>query len=104
MTVRTETTGTTIALTLEGNIGIAESALLRRILVESLRLGRGLIVDCSRVVRMDTAILATLVEALALARRSGVELALAAVPPAVMSLLELSRLDAVFPIHDRQAV
>ena len=101
MTVVTRKTGTTIALALEGTVDRSESPRLRKLLADSLRFGNRLVVDFSRVVRVDTAIIANLVEALAVARRSGVELALAAVPPTVMTLLELSRLDSVFPIQDR---
>ena len=101
MTVVTRNTGSTVALALEGVVDTAESPRLRQLLADSLRLGKRLVVDCSRVIRVDSAIIANLVEALAVARRNGTDLALAAVPPAVMALLELSRLDGVFPIDDQ---
>jgi len=100
MTVTTQQTGSTVALVLEGTIDTAESPRMRRLLAESLRFGNRLVVDFSRVVRVDTAIIANLVEALAVARRCGAEIALAAVPPTVMTLLELCRLDGVFAIDD----
>lgn len=89
-----------IALVLEGVVEAADSPRLRRLLLDGLACGNRLVVDLSRTVRIDTAILATLIEALAGTRRGNGTLALRRVPPSVMALLRLARLDRVFPIDD----
>ena len=69
MGIRTDRHGDRTALILEGVVGAAESPRLRRLLEDGLVHGNRLVVDLSRTVRIDSAILANLIEALFRARR-----------------------------------
>ncbi len=100
MTVTIYQAGDRISLILEGVLDTRKSPAIRKSLLEGLLAGNRLVVDFSRVTRIDTAIVANLVEALANARRRGIDFALSAVPLPVMELLKLSRLDAIFAIED----
>lgn len=65
---------------------------------------RRVVVDLSGVPYMDSSGVATLVEALQAARKTGAKLVLCALAPRVRSILEISRLDTVFTIvADRAA-
>lgn len=65
---------------------------------------RRLVIDLSGVPYMDSSGVATLVEALQAARKSGAKLVLCGLTPRVRSILEISRLDTVFSIvADRAA-
>lgn len=99
MTVTTEYTEDRIALVLAGEIDVAESPRLRALLAQAVAAGERLVVDLSRASRIDSAIVANLVEALANARRAGIEFVLAPrLAPSVQAIFALSRLDRVFPI------
>ncbi len=100
MTITTYRTGNQISLILEGVLDMGTSPAIRKSLMEGLRVGRQIIVDFSRVTRVDSAILANLVEALAGSRRKGIDFILSAVPASVMELLRLSRLDGMFAIQN----
>lgn len=88
-------------LVLNGVVGAAESPRIRGLLSKGFGLGKQVVIDFSHVVRIDTAIAANLVEAAAVARDSGVELALKRVPDTVLALFELLRLDQVLVIEDQ---
>lgn len=99
MTVSTEHAEDRIALVLEGELDSAESPHLRALLIQAVAAGKRLIVDLSRASRIDSAIVANLVEALAIARRAGIDFALAPrLAPSVEAVFALSRLDRVFPV------
>ncbi len=59
-----------------------------------------LIIDLSQVPYMDSSGVATLVEAMQIARRNKTELILCALPSKVFSIFEIARLDMVFKIVD----
>ncbi|MCB2102258.1 MAG: STAS domain-containing protein [Rhodobacterales bacterium] len=90
----------TAVVTLEGVLDHYNGAQVRRQLLAALEQARDVVVDFSRVTWADSSAAANLVEALRLARGNGGDLALVAVRPAVMKLLELVRLDRIFPIHE----
>ncbi|MBL6945964.1 MAG: STAS domain-containing protein [Rhodospirillales bacterium] len=100
MTVTTFRAGDQISLILEGALDMGKSPELRKSLMEGLRAGKQVVVDFSRVTRIDSAIIANLVEALDSSRRKGVDFVLSAVPSTVMELLRLSRLDGLFAIQE----
>lgn len=104
MGIRTDRQADRMALILEGVVEAADSPMLRRLLLDGLARGNRLVVDLSRTVRIDSAILANLIEALVRARGGDGALALAGVPPSVMALLRLARLDQVFPIDGVSAI
>jgi anti-sigma B factor antagonist len=84
-----------------GEIDLSCAAMLRQ------RLGQiqdgqpdRLVVDLSAVPYMDSSGVATLVEAMQIARRTGSKLILAALQDKVRSIFEIARLDMVFAIVD----
>lgn len=58
-----------------------------------------LIVDLTHVPYMDSSGVATLVEAMQIARKNGTRMALASLQDKVRSIFEIARLDTVFTIH-----
>ena len=65
--------------------------------------GHDVLVDLSQVPYMDSSGVASLVEAYQLSRTGGTRMALVAVTPQVLRVLELARLDRVFPIFETLA-
>ena len=84
-----------------GEIDLSCAALLRQHLsqVQGRRPGR-LVIDLSAVPYMDSSGVATLVEAMQVARRNNGTLVLAALQDKVRSIFEIARLDMVFKIVD----
>ena len=82
-----------------GEIDLSCAATLRQQLgqVQAGRPAR-LVVDLSGVPYMDSSGVATLVEAMQIARRTGSKLVLAALQDKVRSIFEIARLDMVFSI------
>jgi anti-sigma B factor antagonist len=68
-------------------------------LLDSLKQGRNVLVDLSLVTYIDSSGIASLVEGLQVARKQKTDLALVSVSQRVRRVLELARLDKVFPIH-----
>ena len=94
----TEQQGHTV-VALEGEIDLEQAGAVRRALLDSLKKGRNVLVDLSKVTYIDSSGIASLVEGLQVARRQRSELALVAVNQRVRRVLELARLDKVFSIH-----
>ena len=86
-------------VSLEGEIDLEQAGAVRRALLDSLKKGRNVLVDLSKVTYIDSSGIASLVEGLQVARRQRGELALVAVNQRVRRVLELARLDKVFQIH-----
>ncbi len=82
-----------------GEIDLSCAAMLRQKLsqVQDGKPAR-LIVDLSAVPYMDSSGVATLVEAMQIARRTGSKLVLCALQDKVRSIFEIARLDMVFAI------
>lgn len=82
-----------------GDIDISRAPAFRVKLGEAQRQRPSrLIVDLADVPYMDSSGVATLVEAMQLARKSGTKLVLCALQAKVMSIFEIARLDTVFVI------
>src|SRR5262245_15504580 len=94
----TEQNGHTV-VALEGEIDLEQAGTVRRALLDSLKKGRNVLVDLSKVTYIDSSGIASLVEGLQVARRQRSELALVSVNQRVRRVLELARLDKVFQIH-----
>jgi anti-sigma B factor antagonist len=94
----TEQQGHTV-VALEGEIDLEQAGAVRKALLDSLKKGRNVLVDLSKVTYIDSSGIASLVEGLQVARRQRGELALVAVNQRVRRVLELARLDKVFLIH-----
>lgn len=86
----------------EGDIDLSRSPSFRRQLsaVQETRPSR-LIVDLDGVPYMDSSGVATLVEAMQIARKQGARLILCGLRERVRSIFEIARLDTVFTIVDR---
>jgi anti-sigma B factor antagonist len=83
-----------------GEVDLESSPAARKVLLNCFDKTRKVIVDLSRVTYIDSSGVASLVEALQAARKSGSEFALAACSEPTRRVLELARLDKVFTLHD----
>ncbi len=86
---------------LRGNADFERSPEIRKILLEAVAGKRNVFVDLSEVIYIDNSGIACLVEALQIARKHGAELGLISVNTQAMRLLELARLNTVFPILNK---
>ncbi len=84
---------------LTGDVDLERSPDVRKLLLEQIGAGNGVIVDLSAVSYIDSSGVASLVEAFQNARKRGSDFALASVSQAAMRVLELARLDKIFTIH-----
>ena len=80
---------------------MSRSPILRTAIKSELKPGLdSLIIDLSEVQYMDSSGLATLVEAMRMAKNLTITLHLAAMTPKVRAIFEIARLDAFFSIKD----
>ena len=99
--VHRETVGDTVILRPVGDIDLSRAPALREHLGAVLRdRPARLIIDLVEVPYMDSSGVATFVEAMQLARKSGAELILCGLQERVRSVFEIARLDMVFKITD----
>ena len=83
----------------EGDVDLEYSPTARKVLLDSVKQRRDVLVDLSRVSYIDSSGVANLVEAFQLSRKNGTGFALVSVNAAAMRVLALARLDKVFTIH-----
>ena len=90
-----------VIVSFDGEIDLESSPAVRDALLASVgSASRGrVLVDLAAVPYIDSSGIASLVEAYQKARQTGVGFGLATVRPAVLRVLQLSRLDKIFPIH-----
>lgn len=98
--VQTETRGAAVVVRPQGEIDLTASPLLRQALkqVQTAK-PKVLVVDLGGVPYMDSSGVATLVEAMQIARKNGTRMSLASLQDKVRSIFEIARLDTVFTIH-----
>ncbi len=84
---------------LTGDIDLSCSPQARKTILASLSRGHHTLVDLSGVSYIDSSGVASLVEGFQFARKHTLRFGLIGVSEAAMSVLELARLDKVFPIH-----
>lgn len=84
---------------LTGDVDLSCSPDARKTILASLNSGQHTLVDLSGVSYIDSSGVASLVEGFQTARRKTLRFGLIGVSEAAMSVLELARLDKVFPIH-----
>lgn len=89
---------------LSGRINFECSMETRKTLLRAVAQKRGVFVDLSKVTHIDGSGLASLVEALQVARHHGADLVLFSVGKQVMQILKIARLDLVFRIVERMPV
>lgn len=84
---------------LTGDVDLSCSPEARKAILASLAQGHPTLVDLSAVTYIDSSGIASLVEGFQTAKKNGLRFGLIGVSDAAMSVLELARLDKVFPIH-----
>ncbi|MHA1600784.1 MAG: STAS domain-containing protein [Alphaproteobacteria bacterium] len=85
---------------LAGSVDLEHAPDVRKRLLDAVALGRNVLVDLSGASYIDSSGIACLVEALQKARSKGADLGLVSVSMQAMRVLQLARLDMVFPIHE----
>lgn len=95
--------GGAVVVAFAGEIDLEHSPKAREVLLECVGRACPVLVDLSGVDYIDSSGVASLVEALQQAKGRGGSLALVAVSPSALRVLELARLDKVFTIHDSVA-
>ncbi|MBC7835618.1 MAG: STAS domain-containing protein [Phycisphaerales bacterium] len=100
LTVRWEAKGGGIVVTPVGDVDLTASPVLRQALkqVQATR-PNVMVVDLTGVPYMDSSGVATLVEAMQIARKNGTRMALSGLQEKVKSIFEIARLDTVFTIR-----
>ena len=84
---------------LTGDVDLSCSPEARKLILDQLAASHPTLVDLSGVTYIDSSGIASLVEGYQTAKKKRLEFGLVAVSEAAMSVLELARLDKVFPIH-----
>jgi anti-sigma B factor antagonist len=90
--------GEATVISLSGEVDLSWSQDVRRALLDALKSGGPLGVDLSQVSYIDSSGIAALVEGFQQARHRGGRFALIAVSDSVRAVLDLARLDRVFPM------
>ncbi len=86
-------------LSLQGEVDLSCSPQAREQILKLLKSSKNLLVDLSSVDYIDSSGVASLVEGFQVARNQKLEFALVGVSKAAMQVLQLARLDKVFPIY-----
>jgi len=84
---------------LTGDVDLSCSPDARKTILDCLKGGRHTLVDLSAVSYIDSSGVASLVEGFQTAKKKSLKFGLIGVSEAALSVLELARLDKVFPIH-----
>jgi anti-sigma B factor antagonist len=87
-----------LVVRVSGEVDLSWSQDLRRAILDALKAGDRVGVDMEGVTYIDSSGIAALVEGFQNARAKGQRFALLAISAPVQSVLELARLDRVFPI------
>lgn len=98
MSFRTAETGDGITVFLDGEIDLERSPAARKALLAAVTRGRTITVDLREVSYMDSSGVASLVEAFQKAGAAKLGFRLVNVGPRVLKVLQLAKLDQVFPI------
>ncbi|MGE5518135.1 MAG: STAS domain-containing protein [Bacteroidota bacterium] len=100
MKMETQERGTTVVVSLAGEIDLQHSPTVRRQLMELMFERRDVLVELAHVSYIDSSGIACLVEAYQMARKNANRFVLVAVSQAVLRVLQLARLDKVFTLVD----
>jgi len=87
-----------VLVRLKGEVDLSWSQQVRKTILDALGASGKVGVDLSQVSYIDSSGIAALVEGFQSARSNGRKFGLVAVSGAVMSVLQLARLDKVFPL------
>lgn len=100
MEARTQKQGPYTIVILGGEVDLHSSPEARQLILNNLKQQRPVLVDLSAVSYIDSSGIASLVEGYQLARRENLQFGLAGVSEAARRVLQLARLDKVFPIKE----
>ena len=100
MECETRQEGDFIIVVLAGDVDMHYSPQARKHILENLNRKQNVLVDLSAVHYIDSSGIASLVEGFQLARSQKLEFGLVGVSDAARQVLQLARLDKVFPIRD----
>ena len=89
-----------LIVALKGDVDLQSSPEARTILLDCVGKKKSVLVDLSGVGYIDSSGVASLVESLQTARKSGTNVILVAVSEGALRVLQLARLDKVFTICD----
>ncbi len=89
-----------MVIALSGDVDLYYSPQAREQILRQVNDKRSVLIDLSAVDYMDSSGVASLVEAFQIANKNQLEFSLISVSETVMQVLQLSRLDHVFPIHN----
>lgn len=98
-----DTGGNSYDFALSGSLDHRSAPSIRKVMFEEALRHREIRIDLSGLQLIDTAGLATLVEAFAAAQRGGVAMAFHSPSEPIRRVLRFTRLDQVFPIFDSVA-
>lgn len=93
--------GPFVVLELSGEVDLHYSPKAREQILEQLKKNNNLLVDLSAVEYIDSSGVASLVEGFQMARSNNLKFGLVGVSNSAMQVLQLARLDKVFPIHEK---
>ena len=99
MTYRVRDESDYAVVELTGDVDLSCSPDARATILECLNGKRNVLVDLSGVTYIDSSGVASLVEGYQTAKKSNLKFGLVGVSDAALSVLQLARLDKVFPIH-----
>jgi len=99
MEYQTRSEGSYTVIALSGEVDLYYSPSAREQILKYLGRGQNVLVDLSGVSYIDSSGVASLVEGYQLARTKQLAFGLVGVSDAAMQVLQLARLDKVFPIH-----
>lgn len=86
-------------LEIAGEVDLSCSPEARKQILACLEAGKNLLVDLSATTYIDSSGVASLVEGYQTAKKQKLKFGLVGVSTAAMNVLQLARLDKVFPIH-----
>jgi len=99
MTYKVRDEGGYAVVELTGEVDLSCSPEARSTILKCLNSKRNVLVDLSAVTYIDSSGVASLVEGYQTAKKGDLRFGLIGVSEAAMSVLQLARLDKVFPIH-----
>ncbi|MCI0401341.1 MAG: STAS domain-containing protein [Gammaproteobacteria bacterium] len=99
MKYKTRKEGRYTVVELMGDVDLSCSVDARKVILEFLKGGRNVLVELSQVTYIDSSGVASLVEGYQTARKKELKFGLVGVSDAALSVIQLARLDKVFPIH-----
>lgn len=103
MSTNRRTEGDYDVLAYRGEIDFDHSATVRKEIIESLDRGQHVLLDLSEVSYIDSSIIASLVQGLQHAKKKDLRVDLIGAKDHVLKVLQLTRMDEVFTLHESVA-